>query len=257
MPYEPRIDYRDSHTGKDRGKLYDARYREGADAFYWNLIECPLVVSLFRKLSVRHGKCYLDVACGTGRILEIATPAFDSVTGVDVSESMLAEARRKVPSAKLLQMDIAAEGQDLGRFDVISLFRFLLNAEPELRDGVLSWISRSLSENGVLIINNHLNSASLLGLAVRLRNRQLGTRRHNVLSDREVHSVMAKHGFKIVKSIGFGFLPAFRGKLILPRMLLQYIEPFLMAIPFLQRFGKDRIYICLLSNSASARLNTR
>jgi SAM-dependent methyltransferase len=252
MTGEPSTDYRETHTGEGRGKIYDTRYRSGGEAFYWENLERPLLARLFHDVSTRHGKRYLDVACGTGRILEVAAPSFDDVVGVDISEPMLVEARRKVPFARVLQMDVTTGKNTLGRFDVVSLFRFLLNAEPHLREGALAWIRSALSENGVLIANNHLNSASPLGLLLRLRNRQLGTRRHNVLSDTDVHALMAAHGLKITRSFGFGFIPMFRGRIILPRMLLLYIEKGLMALPFLQRFAKDRIYICMpFSNQAA------
>ncbi|MFN2236964.1 MAG: class I SAM-dependent methyltransferase [Anaerolineales bacterium] len=43
----------------------------------------------------------LDVACGTGTQLEKATKKGLKCAGIDLSEGMLAQARRKVPKATL------------------------------------------------------------------------------------------------------------------------------------------------------------
>ena len=45
----------------------------------------------------------LDVACGTGTLLEMATKKGLKCSGIDLSEGMLAQARRKVPKAELRQ----------------------------------------------------------------------------------------------------------------------------------------------------------
>jgi ubiquinone/menaquinone biosynthesis C-methylase UbiE len=45
----------------------------------------------------------LDVACGTGTLLEMAAKKGLECSGIDLSEGMLAQARRKVPKAKLRQ----------------------------------------------------------------------------------------------------------------------------------------------------------
>jgi ubiquinone/menaquinone biosynthesis C-methylase UbiE len=45
----------------------------------------------------------LDVACGTGTLLEMATRKGLKCYGIDISEGMLAQAKRKVPEAEIRQ----------------------------------------------------------------------------------------------------------------------------------------------------------
>jgi hypothetical protein len=72
--------------------------------------------------------------------MELAAPHFRDMVGIDVADSMLAEARRRVPSAELINADVMADPNAVGKFRVISLFRFILSAEPHLREGVLAWL---------------------------------------------------------------------------------------------------------------------
>lgn len=95
------------------GRAYQARFDElsasGADVHG----EAHLVRS-FRPTSV------LDAGCGTGRVAaELSRHDIDTV-GVDVDESMLAEARRVAPQGTWVRADLAT--LSLGRtFDVVVL----------------------------------------------------------------------------------------------------------------------------------------
>jgi 2-polyprenyl-3-methyl-5-hydroxy-6-metoxy-1,4-benzoquinol methylase len=62
----------------------------------------------------------LDAGCGTGRVaIELARHGID-VVGIDVDESMIAEARRRAPELEWIEADLATVA--LGRhFDVVVL----------------------------------------------------------------------------------------------------------------------------------------
>jgi len=61
----------------------------------------------------------LDVACGTGKHLEILGARFDHVEGLDVDPAMLAVARERLPGVTLHEADMV--GFDLGRrFDAVT-----------------------------------------------------------------------------------------------------------------------------------------
>jgi SAM-dependent methyltransferase len=71
----------------------------------------------------------LDVACGTGRnALYLAAKGFD-VTGIDISEVALAEARRRVQAASLparfVQADLEALRLPEAEYDLIINFNYL------------------------------------------------------------------------------------------------------------------------------------
>jgi predicted TPR repeat methyltransferase len=62
-------------------------------------------------------KTVLELACGTGSVLKQLEPFYD-VSGVDLSEAMLAVAARKLPNARLVRADMTSV--DLGQtFDVV------------------------------------------------------------------------------------------------------------------------------------------
>jgi SAM-dependent methyltransferase len=74
-----------------------------------------------------NGARVLDAGCGTGvpTIRQLQAAGL-SVTGIDISDVMLALARRNVPDADLRQLDLAGIGPELGRFDAVVAFFSLL-----------------------------------------------------------------------------------------------------------------------------------
>lgn len=81
---------------------------------------------------------------------------------MDASAAMLA----CVPAAlnvRVVQVDITRES--LGEtLDVITAFRFFLNAEQRLREEALDSMRDHLKETGRLVCNVHMNAASPFGL---------------------------------------------------------------------------------------------
>jgi SAM-dependent methyltransferase len=240
------FDYRRSHLGDGRGATYDRLYRPGsALAFYWENFERPYLEATFRELRAAHPDArYLDFACGTGRILQVAAPYFRSALGIDVSEGMLSQARAKVPTARLERADVLTEPVDVGMFDVITVFRFILRAGPALREGALRWLRSVISDDGTLIVNNHRNARSQRGIAYRIET----TIRPNgfedeLLSDHQVARLLDRCGFRIVASYGFGGVPSWRGRLVLPPATLLPVERW-WTEHRTERYSKNRIYVC-------------
>lgn len=97
--------------GRIDGRAYQARFdalaRQGVDVHG----EAILVRSL-------HPRSVLDAGCGSGRVaVELARHGIE-VVGVDVDESMIAEARRRAPALTWVRADLATLA--LGRsFDVV------------------------------------------------------------------------------------------------------------------------------------------
>ena len=100
---------------------------------------------------------YLDFAAGTGRIISFMEGLVDSATGIEISESMAELARRKLKAGTIVCRDITNPEAPLeGAYDLITAFRFVLNAEPSLRLGALKALaSRLRDETSWLIFNNH------------------------------------------------------------------------------------------------------
>lgn len=155
----------------------------------------------------------LDFACGTGRVLAALEPLADSAVGVDISESMAAVARTKCRSAQVRVGDILTQPELLPekKFDVISCFRFVLNAEPELRLRVLRRLREAVCEpDGLLLVNIHGNARSLRHPAIawkRWRKCPTDGAMLNEMTPGEAKELLRAAGFEIVRQFGFGLLP--------------------------------------------------
>jgi SAM-dependent methyltransferase len=96
-----------------RPELYDLEY-----AFKDYAADCARIVELVRARTP-DARTLLDVACGTGKHLELLREHFDEVEGVDRDEGMLAIARERLPGVALHRGDMRTF--DLGRrFDVVT-----------------------------------------------------------------------------------------------------------------------------------------
>ena len=110
------------------------------------------------------------MACGTGRIISFSENYFDESVGVDISQEMLEKATLNCKKSSFYNYDIE-EIKDIGRFDVITMFRFFLNAETELRKNALVKVHELLKPEGKFITNIHVSSQSIRGICYKIRNK--------------------------------------------------------------------------------------
>lgn len=129
------------------GKIYDLMRRNYDDdkAFYLKIAET-------------YGSPILELACGTGRItVEIAKKGY-SIDGIDISKSMLHEARNKIcgnyPNCRLYHMDMRnlqlKRKRYKSAFIAFNGFNCLLCMNDVHK--FLNGVYKSLSLNGILII---------------------------------------------------------------------------------------------------------
>lgn len=203
---EPSKSYRTSHASTAYGQRYRRTYERGYYRYQWEQIEKPILDRLFDEQRSRGARSILDFACGGGRILSVGEQCFETSCGVDVSGSMLAEARRVCRRSDLVLQDITMKPLD-STFDVVTAFRFFLNAEPELRKEALHAIRQALKPDGVLIANVHVNSRSILGHVYRLRNALRKRTIANTLSFKAFEDTLRENGFRIEKTVWYSFLP--------------------------------------------------
>ena len=192
------MDYRQTHL--DKGGVYDATIASLPWDAYMARWEAAYLREVVPAL-VRGAGRYLDFACGTGRITEVVAPLVGETVGVDLSESMLAEARIKCPNARFVRADLTSEDVDIGQFDLATSFRFLGNAGPELRSAALGAIAKRLRRDGFLIVNNHRNPEAIGSLFAKL-----GGSRHDLdLTHGLLARLLKDAGFRItrVRPIGF------------------------------------------------------
>ncbi len=98
------------------------------------------------------GKSLLDIACGTGRHIEYFKDRFQ-VEGLDISDGMLAIARKRNPNVRFHKGDMT--GFDIVRsFDVITcLFSAIGYAKTlDLAGEAIACMSRHLNPGGVVIV---------------------------------------------------------------------------------------------------------
>ncbi len=143
-------------SGAEGSARYAARFEalaaSGADVHG----EARFVASL-----VPPGSRVLDAGCGTGRVaIHLAASGYDC-TGVDVSEAMLAEARRQAPELTWLLADLAT--LDLGRgFDLVVAAG---NVVPLVAEGteetVVGRLGAHVRSGGLLVAGFGLDAAHL------------------------------------------------------------------------------------------------
>lgn len=90
----------------DTAQLYDDFYDALEKDYRW---EARRVLDLARKVSGGRARSVLDVACGTGRHLEVFARTCDCV-GVDINRGMLGVAAARCPGVPLVQADMQRFG---------------------------------------------------------------------------------------------------------------------------------------------------
>ncbi len=115
---------------------------------------------MYQQFASRCGSPILELGCGTGRVLlPLARQGYE-ITGVDLSQSMLEVARRKVAAENLSEL-VTLSQQDMrelelaGRFNMafaaINSFMHLLNTDDQL--AALARIRHHLNPGGLLLLD--------------------------------------------------------------------------------------------------------
>lgn len=101
------------------------------------------------------GTHVLDAGCGAGVYAEILVDRGADVTGVDVSEAMLAEARARVPDATFYHAELSErlDCLDADSVDVV-LCQHVLSHLPDLSTPFAEF-ARVLGDGGVLVVSTH------------------------------------------------------------------------------------------------------
>lgn len=236
--------YVDSHKEEGKGAAYDEHYSTNQwRRFLWSREQIAMTSFLTTYFKNREINL-LDFACGTCRITSFLEDRVTTAVGVDTSKSMLDIAKQKLKRTELIQADITKNNVLKGRkFNLITAFRFFLNAEPELRREVLKALVPLLEEDGYFVFNNHRNRTSPL---VRLKYNQCH-RRRNFMSMQEMNNMVQEVGLKIVRIYPIGFLPLYKIKL--PQALNNVIDSIATKFMFLQDFSESPIMVCKHSDS--------
>lgn len=240
-----KTDYRTSHKDKEISRVYDeVLYKQGSyDDALWKEEQCILE----KELSLLQGSTspisLLDFAAGTGRILSFLETRVGSAVGVDIADEMLERARSVVEKAKLVRADITRTDVLRGEtFDMITAFRFFLNAEDTLREEAMAVLAQKLrNEKSVLIFNIHGNLWShriFTKLWLRLWGKRLST-----ATKSEMRALVERHGLQIVQWYGFGVLPKIAYRVIGLPVAFQ-IDKLFSWIPGARHISYDLVFVC-------------
>jgi len=199
--------YLDSHKAPEKGLSYDSAYATDPFLRYLWAREQAVLDSILADLYAEAPIDLLDFACGTGRVAAALEERVRSATGVDVSESMLNVARTKLRRTELINANLLDEPVLEGRtFNLITAFRFFLNAEPDLRRGALRVLERLLAHDGHLVFNNHHSAGAIYSRLARAHHRLRHRRPHAILTLDECRELLAEVGLEIGRVYPVGLL---------------------------------------------------
>ena len=239
-----RISYKESHKYEGKGAEYEAYYQtEAWEKFLWSR-EQEIILRILNKYFAGKDIRLLDFACGTGRITNLLENRVKTSTGVDVSDSMLEVARDKLRRTEIIEADITTENVLKGRtFNLITAFRFFLNAEPELRSSAIKALAELLDEDGYLVFNNHHSLGSpwiKLLYARHLRKNPEGT--FNVMSIEQMKDLVEGVELEIVEIYPVGFFHP--PKVPVSRRLNRAIDSVACKLKFMNLFSESPIAVC-------------
>jgi len=238
------MSYRDSHKYASKGAEYERHYETQTwDRFLWSR-EREILLEILDKYFAGKNVHLLDFACGTGRITSFLEDRVTTSTGVDVSESMLAIAKQKLRRTEIIEADITV-GNILKprRFNLITAFRFFLNAEDELREETIRGLAELLDEEGYLVFNNHHNLGSPWIKLLYARHRQKNPQGiFNVMSIEQMKELAESAGMKIVEIYPVGFFHP-------PKVPVSYglnraIDNVACQFKCLSRFSESPVVVC-------------
>jgi SAM-dependent methyltransferase len=246
--------YKEKFTTPLSARNYEKLYSpETADDLLWQIEQEHLnkVIGQLRKKLTRID--YLDFACGTGRIISFVEPQVDSATGIEISPDMIEIAQKYVKDASLQCRDITSDDAEIeNKYDLITTYRFILNAEPALRvAGFKALAARLKDQSSRLVFSNHGNPWSYKALMWPIhfsRQYLFGKKREgNYLTNRQARAVVDAAGLEIVDVTGVGFISPRIVKL-LPFSWCQKIEAALAGKPLLQSLGVNQLFVCKLKS---------
>jgi SAM-dependent methyltransferase len=213
-----------SYTGRftaapDAQHYENAEYAPGSySSWIWEL-QRPYVQREIEAVRRQRSRIrLLDFACGTGRVLSFVENLADESIGLDISAEMLSLAAAKCRKSTLIAGNLA-ENLSLiaGPFDVVTMFRFILNAGPELSSTILRILHPLLlAGRGHLICNVHGNSRSLRRFALAAHRSRRSSRSRQPgepppmleqMSPRQIKNLFQQTGYRIVFAYGFGLFP--------------------------------------------------
>jgi len=159
---------------------------------------------------------------------------------------MLQIARQKILNSELIFGDLTRENILRNRrFNLITAFRFFLNAQPSLRKEAMQTLAKHITDDGLLVFNNHMQRSSIMHLILRVWSLlRYGRDNKRYLSLEQIRSLVGGAGFRIVKIFHWGLLPATDNHMPLPSSLLVRLENWASRRRLLRPLAQNTIIVC-------------
>lgn len=244
--YSDENSYTFSHRNKDHVDSYD-EYTYGKDTYdnrVWNLEKQILKEIIDRHYADKTAENYLDFACGTGRICEFMEKYVDNSVGMDVSEEMVSRANKKCKKTNFVIKDFYNKKDIFDmKFDIITAFRFFLNAEQKLKNDAFKFLKEQLRGDGLLILNVHGNKYSMRHIPFVVRH-VITRGKHclNEMSVKDVEKLCEKNGMEIKELHPVSFLPTSTEKLLSQKQF-ENIEKLFAKQEILKKNAVDIIFV--------------
>jgi SAM-dependent methyltransferase len=190
------LDYRNSHLTK--GSTYNDALESNPWDSYMTRMETRIITSILSNIGSISKS--LDFACGTGRLTKTIENFSDQSFAIDVSQSMVDQAKKDCKKTTFIIGDITKDKIDIDPVNLITSFRFFGNAQDELRISVLKALNQYLDKDGYLVINNHRNPWAISSISLRLAGINDGTD----LNYFKLKSLLQNCGFTIKNTYGIG-----------------------------------------------------
>ncbi|MBR9682063.1 MAG: class I SAM-dependent methyltransferase [Candidatus Aenigmarchaeota archaeon] len=170
----------------DVGKMYDERVEEFQKQFGTNVMK----PDMDKFVALLNGNRVLDVGCGSGNQTKYLVENNLDTTGIDLSDKMLEEARKRVPEAKFLKMNLLDMEFDDNSFDGIWMCACLLFVKPVDIGRTFEQFRRVLKQDGILFI------ATKEGQGQYTKNNVV----HYSYTKEEVENYLKDNDFEIIES---------------------------------------------------------
>ena len=226
---------------------------EGFEGDYWKKFEEDRIL---KAIDVKN-KTVLDLGCGHGRItFELAKNA-KKVIGLDISEKLVAVARKrqkkcKIRNAIFIVGDAAKLPKFGNQFDmVIALGMFEYMQNPAI---FLGNIRRVLKKNGILVFTFHLNLPLVDKIAKKNYKGKLSRRKWLKVwhTKNGIIEIVQSNGFKPYKIESFGHvLPTAMFRILKMRNFAPALDRIMGTLPLVKYFPSHGIMFCRKRQSAN------
>jgi len=139
---------------------------------HWGRLGKPAREAVADAAGITGGTRLLDAGCGTGEFLALALSRGAKASGIDVSQDMLAVARRHAPAADIREGDITELPYEDDAFDVVTAFNVV-----QFTDDPVATIAGLARVAPAVAVCGWAEGSQLLDLFAALRNDSAAPRR--------------------------------------------------------------------------------